>query len=98
MSSILSAQTLQTLRRRNVGRRCPCGVSAFLSPPRPRPPDRDCPKATLDLHSFVAVVVQVFGLRRPAFSGLALWRQTALHAPPLRSRLPPAPRAVDDLL
>src|SRR5262245_60873405 len=44
MSSILSAQNLQTFRRRNIGRRCPCCLSlSFLSPPRPRPPERFCP-------------------------------------------------------
>src|SRR5437870_68837 len=37
MSSILSAQNLQTFRRRNIGRRCP---PSFVAPAagRPRPP------------------------------------------------------------
>src|SRR5262245_60659968 len=39
MSSIWSAQNLQTLRRRKSPRRCPpCLPSPFLSSPRPRPP------------------------------------------------------------
>src|SRR5262245_31294788 len=99
MSSILSAQNLQTLRRRNIGRRCPCCLSEpFLSPPRPRPPDRDCPNGTLNLHSIVTVVVQVLGLRLPSLTGLALRRQPALHAAPLGTRLAPGAGPLDDLL
>src|ERR1700720_3940622 len=63
MSSILSAQNLQTLRRRNIGRRWPCCLSpAFLSALRPRPPDRFCPNTTSDLHSVKAIVVAVLDL------------------------------------
>src|SRR5258706_591310 len=43
MSSILSAQNLQTFRRRNIGRRCACCLSAFFLSERPRPPPRPCP-------------------------------------------------------
>src|SRR6266550_2662036 len=51
MSSILSAQNLQTLRRRNSVRRWPFSLSlGFLSrllprPPPPPPPERPCPNA-----------------------------------------------------
>src|SRR6187399_13834 len=42
MSSILSEQNLQTLRRRNIGRRCwpslPCCPAAPAARPRPPPP------------------------------------------------------------
>src|SRR5207249_4064731 len=107
MSSILSAQNLQTLRRRNIGRRWPCCLSpVFLSPPRPRPPppppppDRPCPNATSALHSVKTIVVAIglIGLRGTTLARLPHRREPALHAPPLRRALPLGPRPVDDLL
>src|SRR5688572_27688319 len=54
MSSILSEQNLQTLRRRNIGRRCapslPCWV-VLLLPARPRPPPLPPPNV---LRPFIA--------------------------------------------
>src|SRR5580704_9609188 len=100
MSSILSAQNLQTLRRRNMGRRWPCCLSpAFLSALRPRPPpDRFCPNGTSDLHSVKAIVVGVIDVRGSALARLANRRQPALHAPALRLGLTLRSRALDDLL
>src|ERR1041384_3195416 len=102
MSSILSAQNLQTLRRRNMGRRWPSFLSpVFLSPPRPRPPpppDRPCPNGMLNLRSVKSIVVVVAVHLRPAFAGLALRRQPALDAPALRLALALRARAVDDPL
>src|SRR5688500_4278689 len=87
MSSILSAQNLQTLRRRNSPRRCPILPSAFLSSPRPRPPpgplDRPrpigdmCLRLRLDAVEIVAVFLIVL-LR--SFARLPLRRQAARHA------------------
>src|SRR5258706_15072717 len=100
MSSILSAQNLHTLRRRNIGRRCPCCLSpVFLSAPRPRPPVRFCPNGTLHLHAVETVVVHVFDLSGGAsLARLPLRRQAALHAPALRIGLALAPRAIDHFL
>src|SRR6185312_6370063 len=95
MSSILSAQNLQTLRRRNIGRRWPCTLSpVFLSPrPRPRPPapplppppDRPCPNGTLHLHPVKPIVVGFFDLAgRTPLARLPDRRQSALDAAPLR--------------
>src|SRR5262245_23215383 len=106
MSSILSAQNLQTLRRRKSVRRWPCALSPpFLSPPRPRPPPpvRPCPNATSDplvRPDFEPRIdrVLVLGLARAALARLALRRQPALDAPPLRVGLPLRARPLDDLL
>src|ERR1700681_1263522 len=100
MSSILSAQNLQTLRRRNMGRRWPCCLSpAFLSALRPRPPpDRFCPNGTSDLHSVKAIVVGVIDVRGSTLTRLANRRQPALHAPALGLGLTLCSRALDDLL
>src|SRR6266852_525753 len=99
MSSILSAQNLQTLRRRNIGRRWPCCLSpAFLSALRPRPPDRFCPNTTSDLHSVKAIVVGVLDLGGSTLTRLANRRQPALHAPALGLGLALCSRALDDLL
>src|ERR1700687_5119411 len=100
MSSILSAQNLQTLRRRNIGRRWPCCLSpAFLSALRPRPPpDRFCPNGTSDLHSVKAIVVGVVDFRGSALTRLANRRQPALHTPALPLGLTPCSRPLDDLL
>src|SRR5580704_3754588 len=99
MSSILSAQNLQTLRRRNIGRRWPCCLSpAFLSALRPRALDRFCPNTTSDLHSVKAIVVGVIDVRGSALTRLANRRQPALHAPALGLGLTLCSRALDDLL
>src|ERR1700730_18143895 len=99
MSSILSAQNLQTLRRRNIGRRWPCCLSpAFLSALRPRAPDRFCPNGTSDLHSVKAIVVGVLDLGRSALTRLANRRQDAPPAAALGLGLALCPRALDDLL
>src|SRR5256885_55089 len=105
MSSILSAQNLQTLRRRNSVRRCPFSLSpAFLSPARPRPPppppDRPCPNGmVLNLPYFESVVILIVGLTGGTpFARLALRRQTALHTAALRVLPPPRLDRVDDLL
>src|SRR5262249_26023551 len=101
MSSILSAQNLQTLRRRNIGRRCPCALSPpFLSPrPRPPPPERPCPNAMLNLHPFVVIVVVGIDLAaHTALARLSLWRQPAFHAAALRLGLALRAGALDDLL
>src|SRR5262245_60533797 len=103
MSSILSAQNLQTLRRRNIGRRWPCCLSPpFLSPPRPprppRPPDRPCPNGMLHLRSVETVVVHAVRLFLASFARLPLRRQAALDAPAFGIRLPLRARALHDLL
>src|SRR5579859_2069569 len=100
MSSILSAQNLHTLRRRNMGRRWPCCLSpAFLSALRPRaPPDRFCPNGTSDLHSVKTIVVGVLEFRGSTLARLPNRRQAALHAPALGLGLTFCPRPLDDLL
>src|ERR1700687_712265 len=100
MSSILSAQNLQTLRRRNIGRRWPCCLSpAFLSALRPRPPpDRFCPNGTSDLHSVKSIVVGVVDFRGSTLTGLANPRHPRLPAPALGLGLTLRSRALDDLL
>src|SRR3954467_2656488 len=105
MSSILSAQNLQTLRRRNSVRRCPFSLSpAFLSPARPRPPppppDRPCPNGmVLNLPYFESVVILVVRLTGGTpLTRLALRRQTAFHAGPLGVLPPPRLDRIDDLL
>src|SRR5438067_6496982 len=106
MSSILSAQNLQTLRRRKSVRRRPCALSPpLLSPPRPRPPppERPCPNGTLDplvrpdLEPRISRVL-VLDLARPALAGLTLRRQSTLDAPPLGVGLPLRARPLDHLL
>src|SRR5437867_3899707 len=108
MSSILSAQNLQTLRRRKSVRRWPCALSpVFLSPPRPRPrppppPERPAPKATSDplvrpdLEPRIPRVL-VLALARSALAALTLRRQPALDAPPLGIGLPLRARPLNDL-
>src|SRR5947208_13689278 len=106
MSSILSAQNLHTLRRRNIGRRCACPFSpVFLSPALPRaPPDRPCPNA-ISLRSLVGAdfeprihVVFVFSVARASLARLADGRKAALDTPPLGIALALGARAIDDLL
>src|SRR5262245_21472138 len=102
MSSILSAQNLQTLRRRNSVRRCACPLSPpFLSPPLPRPPppERPCPNGIgLHLHAVEAIVFDVVHVLRASFTRLPRRRQAALDAPPLRFGLALGARALDHLL
>src|SRR4249920_576741 len=106
MSSILSAQNLQTLRRRNIGRRWPCCLSpVFLSPPLPPrpprpppPPDRPCPNGMLNLRSLETVVVHVVHFFLASLAGLPLRRQAALDAAALGIRLPLGARPLHDLL
>src|SRR3984893_5845233 len=99
MSSILSAQNLQTLRRRNIGRRWPCCLSpAFLSALRPRPRLRVCPNATSNPHTVKAIVVGLLDFRGSTLTRLANRRQPALHAPALGLGLALCSRALHDLL
>src|SRR5438477_5403686 len=110
MSSILSAQNLQTLRRRKSVRRCPCW--SFLSPalppsrppllpprppllPRPPPPPpRPGPNGTSNLH-FKTIVVLVVALGRSTLARLSHRRQTPLDAAPLGFHLALGTRALD---
>src|SRR5215210_7379559 len=103
MSSILSAQNLHTLRRRNIGRRCPCCLSpAFLSPrPRPPPapvPDRPCPNGILDLPSIKTIVVGVLVIGSASLARLTHRRQAAFHAAAFRFGLTFGARPIDDFL
>src|SRR5262249_9288147 len=98
MSSILSAQNLQTLRRRKSVRRWPFSLSPPFLSPRPRPPPRPCPNAMSDLHSVKAVVVALVHVRRTSLARLPLRRPAALHAPALRLRAARRLGALDDLL
>src|SRR4029453_12536111 len=110
MSSSLSAQNLQTLRRRNSVRRWPFSLSpGFLSrlapgPPPPRRRHHHHPSVLVQmpwLHLYPVKSI-VFGLVRFAgrtpLARLPLRRQPALHAAALGPGPPLGARPLDDLL
>ena len=101
MSSILSAQNLQTFRRRKSVRRWPCALSPVFAPPRPRtarPRSSLSESPWLNLPPVEPIVLLVVLVRGRPSPGCRSRRQPALHAAPLGLGLALRARPLDDLL